>query len=762
MEKLLQLNEFFVEGGHQEISHVLLNLIQPSDETEEKEKGYFFAICEINHGNPEQLTELQRIVSEIENDYYETADTAEKNALEMVLEKINQKNLALFSMNLSLHCIVGAIKSNEIVFSYCGKPTMLLFYHTKDNTFKKMDLTESPEEEIINEGKTLFSQIIQGKVSPGDFFFVGTKKIIEYFNHDRLQKIITTRPPEQSTEHIRRVLSELRNGVSFGGLIIHLKEKNYVEPIIEKKARIIPEIKETVNSLFVTEQNTANTLSPSLFSDLANKIKNSTAKFKTQRTEKQNLTKEQSAINTTEINSTHLKQRLAEKISKENTLKILSSISRYLWVACKSFGQLLWWIILVLTATFGALGKFLKSLFFYLTNYKNQRRQIKEHWSQAIYSYRQNFKHLPLTTKLLGISSLVVLIIFILSIVYLQHAKEVTKQNLIYNQTLTLLQDKLTEADSLLIYNDLNTSSNIAKEIKQILSTFVCRTENEADCRDINDRFESLQKTIQKFAITKTTMLINWNVFGFDNITKFIKIDSKIFGINSATSTIYTYNILTKDGADTLKLPSENSISLSASLNDTKTGIFFTNTKELYKYDSTSNSFSEITLTFSNNDVEIKNILPYNSRLYTLDILNNQIYRHDAIASGYGLGKDWLKEKDTDIKTANSFAIDGDLFLTKNNGEIMKFTNGEIQPFNISGLEPVLTSANKIWTYSEDEYIYILDTKEKRFIVLNKDGSLKNQYTSDQFEEPTDMIIEEKNKTAYILDKGRVFQIELK
>ncbi|MDO9509977.1 MAG: hypothetical protein Q7J14_01665, partial [Candidatus Magasanikbacteria bacterium] len=377
MDKLLQLNEFFVEGGHQEISHVLLNLIQPSDETEEKEKGYFFAICEINHGNTEQLSELQRIVSEIENDYYETADTPEKNALELVLEKINQKNLALFSMNLSLHCVVGAIKSNEIVFSYCGKPAMLLFYHTKNNTFKKMDLTESQEEETVDEGKTLFSQIIQGKVSPGDFFFVGTKKIVEYFNHDRLQKIITTRPPEQSTEHIRRVLSELRNGVSFGGLIIHLREKNYIEPIMEKKARIIPEIKETVNSLFVTEQNTANTLSPSLFGDLVSKIKNSTTKFQNQRLEKQNLIKEQRSENTTEINSTHLKQRLTEKINKENTVKLLSFIGKYLWAACKNLGQLLWWIVLVLAVILGAFGKFCKSLFFYFTNYKNQRRQIK-------------------------------------------------------------------------------------------------------------------------------------------------------------------------------------------------------------------------------------------------------------------------------------------------------------------------------------------------------------------------------------------------
>ena len=49
MENTLNLNEFFVEGENQELSHVLLHIIQPSTPEEEREKGYFFAACEINN-----------------------------------------------------------------------------------------------------------------------------------------------------------------------------------------------------------------------------------------------------------------------------------------------------------------------------------------------------------------------------------------------------------------------------------------------------------------------------------------------------------------------------------------------------------------------------------------------------------------------------------------------------------------------------------------------------------------------------------------
>ncbi len=761
MEKLLQLNEFFVEGGRPEMSHVLLTLIQPTSETEEKEKGYFFAICEINHSTSEQLTELQRIMEEIENGYYETADTSERNSLEIVLEKINQQNLSLFSLNLSLSCIVGAVKSNSVVFSYCGEPNILLFYKSKEGVYKKMDLVEKQDEE--EKEKILFSQIVQGKINFGDYFFLGTQKITNYFNHDRLQKIITVRTPEQSTEHIHRVLSELKNGLSFGGLIIHLKEKLSPEIITEKKSRPQTSGGEKINSLFLTEQNTANTLSPSLWENLITPIKNKINKTREEKLKNNFPEKESDTINITAAESIHLKQRFTEKLNKDNFINIAKIIGKYLLITLKGIGQLLWWIFLMVAALFTILGKALKDLFIFVFNFKNQRRQIKERWSQAFYSYKQNFKHLPLLTKFLFVSSLIVLTIFVVSLFYLHNAKQIQKENLYYQETFSLLEEKMEEIKITMIYGDQISINSSKNEIKEILNNLICRENDKAICRDLTDRFKEIEKEIQKFVKEpKITLLTNWSVLGFNNVIKFTKIEGKILSFSYDNDTIYTYNLLTKDGTVTLKIPGNKNPYLVASLKDGKNSLFLNENKELYKYNSEENNFSKISLTFQNNEAQIKEILPYSSRLYTLDKFNNQIYRHDAISSGYGLGKDWIKSTNIDIRNAVSFAVDGDLYLLKDDGNILKFTAGEIQPFVISSLEPALTSGIKIWTYSEDKYIYILDNKEKRLILLNKDGTLKEQYTSDQFEEPTDMIIEEKNKTAYILDKGRVFQIELK
>jgi hypothetical protein len=199
MDNTLHLNEFFVEGGSPEISHVLLHITEPST-PKEKEKGYFFAICEVNSATTKQINKLQEIIDEIENSYYELEEEDDKTSLEKVLEKVNQENPGPARRDHELHCVIGAVRQGEIIFSYNGSPSILLFYRNKQKQYQKMDLRRGGEGSSEAE-EQLFSQIIQGKVSPGDFLLVATAHVGEYFTQDRLQKIITSRTPgwEQST-----------------------------------------------------------------------------------------------------------------------------------------------------------------------------------------------------------------------------------------------------------------------------------------------------------------------------------------------------------------------------------------------------------------------------------------------------------------------------------------------------------------------------------------------------------------------------------
>ena len=127
----LQLQEFFVEGGDHKTSHALLHIAEPST-PEEKKKGYFFAVCEINQSEDRDIVALQNLIDEIENRYYETPEETGTNCLEEVLTKINHESYVLSSKKLDLNCAVGVLKKEEVFFSCHGEPLMFLFYRNKN------------------------------------------------------------------------------------------------------------------------------------------------------------------------------------------------------------------------------------------------------------------------------------------------------------------------------------------------------------------------------------------------------------------------------------------------------------------------------------------------------------------------------------------------------------------------------------------------------------------------------------------------------
>ena len=183
--------------------------------------------------------------------------------------------------------------------------------------------------------------------------------------------------------------------------------------------------------------------------------------------------------------------------------------------------------------------------------------------------------------------------------------------------------------------------------------------------------------------------------------------------------------------------------------------------KNIVQFNPKDNSWKKVDIEYPNQNVTIAGISVYNRRLYSLDTQNNEIYKHDAIKTGFSLGKEWTKNNAADIKTGIDLAVDGDVFALGKNGAIYKFANGAAQPFTIAGLDPELTSAEEIWTYNDLNYIYILDTAGKRIILLDKTGQLKTQITAAEFVHPISMIVDEQKGAAYVLDSNKLYQISL-
>lgn len=746
MEYKLQLHEFFIEGGNREKSHVLLHITEPSTQSE-KQKGYFFAVCELNQGDTKKIIRLQNIVDEIEERYYEAPETINEHSLETVLKKINREHQNEQLENL--HCVLGIIRNETIVFSFCGNPKMLLFYQTKDALHKKMDLIYENEDANTD----LFSQIVEGKITPNDFLFIATPQLKEYFSDDRLQKIITSRPARQSAAHIEKVLSDIRNEISFGGLVVHLKEEaDFGQTALKKRTLLKGGSLKSLNNLFATEKNTADTLSPSLFPKL-NKQKDTDLEIEES---EQKL----HPIMPTEISAAHLRQlqpRVAQPKNEDQFKKYFLLLINGSWKILKILSRLIYSIAIIIFKIIVEIGNKLLLLFFVISNYQNRRRNIIENWVKQWQALKLYFKTMPKTTKIMfGLIGLVV-VAFTFSIIMIrsrqiQAAREKQSQEII--RQISIHKDA---ADSAMIFKDNASALSEARFVKQLISQLNCKSYKK-QCEDFNLQIENVLSQIRKENIVNPQLLYDFSQSN-KNLNQLVRINNQILAFSSSSSNIMVYDLLTKQ---TRALDSKiKNFNDAAVPKENDYIAFLYNNKDIVLYNPKDSTFTGAEISYPHSIVKIDSLIVYNRRLYTLDEQNGQIYKHENIKTGFGPGKEWIKDLSINIKNGVSLSTDGDMFVALNNGQIEKITGGVKQPFTVSGLDPEIKSATKIWTYTDKQYLYILDSNNKRLIILQKDGALSAQITAASWKYPTGLVIDEPNKRAFILDSNKLWEISL-
>lgn len=142
----------------------------------------------------------------------------------------------------------------------------------------------------------------------------------------------------------------------------------------------------------------------------------------------------------------------------------------------------------------------------------------------------------------------------------------------------------------------------------------------------------------------------------------------------------------------------------------------------------------------------------FQKRRYELRAQENQIYKQEPTKDGFDAGKPWIQDG-TEVRSGVSLAVDGSIYVITGNGVATELRKGKKVDFTLKPIDPPLTAAIKIWTDENSEYLYVLDDAQERLVVfIKKDGLLKAQYTSPAFTELKDISINERAKTAYLLD----------
>lgn len=153
--------------------------------------------------------------------------------------------------------------------------------------------------------------------------------------------------------------------------------------------------------------------------------------------------------------------------------------------------------------------------------------------------------------------------------------------------------------------------------------------------------------------------------------------------------------------------------------------------------------------------------------LYVLSPENNQIYKYERLSNRYSGPSEY--NVNGDLEGALDMAIDGNVYIVKEGGELMKLLRGEVQPFTIRHLpEGALSGVTKVFKVF-DGHLYFLDPVHGKVLVATDgggtaEGAYVKQYVleGDQVGELRDLYVDDEETRLYMIDEKRIHVVDLR
>ncbi|MBI2022454.1 hypothetical protein HYS97_01210 [Candidatus Daviesbacteria bacterium] len=160
---------------------------------------------------------------------------------------------------------------------------------------------------------------------------------------------------------------------------------------------------------------------------------------------------------------------------------------------------------------------------------------------------------------------------------------------------------------------------------------------------------------------------------------------------------------------------------------------------------------------------KIEDVYAFSSNVYLLDSIKNQIWKYVPIETGYSNKTTYLRgDQKIDFAGSKKLLIDYSVWVFKTGPEILKFTGGASDYFDIGGVDKRVEEATSFFVPEGEDKFYLLDPKNSRLLILKKNGQYLSQLEGDKFKTASDFVVDEESKKLYLLEKNKIYAIELK
>lgn len=144
-------------------------------------------------------------------------------------------------------------------------------------------------------------------------------------------------------------------------------------------------------------------------------------------------------------------------------------------------------------------------------------------------------------------------------------------------------------------------------------------------------------------------------------------------------------------------------------------------------------------ITFDNAVVSPISLGRFGDSLYVLDQANKEIFKYAATNDSFGERTRWLKQGQIMDINPVDMAIDGDVWIVSEDGQIDKFRRGVKESFTVSGLPAEIKVSRMAVSLSTDSLGLLDKTKGVVILCSKTTGNCNQQLNSDNLKLATDI-----------------------
>ncbi len=633
----------------------------------------FFDCTDYRHLGKRDLKNLRDlIVDRIQEKQFHTLSQIEASqAFERTLKELNSLLPPLLPFKdveyQSISILLAHIRSDAISFGYAGSPEA--FFIRPKSTGEGILLNMFESKDRRQPHTTLFSQIISGKMASGDILLFATPNVMDYLSQEKIKRTLLSLSPQPAAEAVKILLAEARRKEKFGMIIVKA-----IASVPIKEPSSMHSIKE-----FVGKQDSTQTILTPRPSHVM----------------KSTVEKMVSGTRTLFQNSAALFQDQWKKVTKPKVPSM--RVSQQAEITTEETVP--------------------------SPRNNNDTPDEKKNWRLDFFS-KDFFRRLPMGQKrLLGLIGLLILLLIggMINAFGEREQKRTTDQISAIEEQFT---QGLAEAEAALIYENEETARSQYQVLASALQTSEGQTfAQDTSKRDLLNRYDVLKQKI--FHLTplnpdSATVVIPLDALQNGAPEKILPLGKKL-SVMDAAGTFWT--------VDTAK----KTVVVAKAQPEQKPGIVASSTTALVGLNDLA--ISQYNTNFQLSSLQIDplparapvSMTIFSDRLYLLVPGEQQVYVYAKSGTTYKKTKAWIEEGQESLADTIDLAVDGEIFILKNNGTILRFLKGKPVAMTVDALEYQI-SASELVSPSESAPLYLLDKAAGRVISYSKSGKLLAQY----------------------------------